>query len=170
MGSTKSFKSCTNLTTLVIGGGNTSIPAYVFEDCTSLNSVTFNEELKEIGSYSFDNTGLTKINIPSNIISISDYAFANSKLEEVDIPVTVLTVGGNAFAHNENLLKATIRTQYNGNYLFSSCTKLKEVHLEEGIEKIQNGMFDGCTSLTTINMPSSLSTINSYEVPFSCFE
>jgi hypothetical protein len=44
-------------------------------------------------------------------------------------------------------------------WAFSSCTGLKEVIIEEGIDYIPRGTFAGCSSLTSVTLPASMKGI-----------
>ena len=72
------FSSFTNLTTVILEEGVTSIGSSAFYNCTGLTTVTFEEgsELVSIGMEAFYNcSSLTSITIPSTITSIGSYAF-----------------------------------------------------------------------------------------------
>ena len=67
----------TEIETVIIEDGVTSIGAYAFQSCTSLSSITLAEGLTTIGGYAFYNCGTT--------------------IESVTIPESVTSIGGNAF-------------------------------------------------------------------------
>ena len=46
-----------------------------------------------------------------------------------------------------------------GDKVFSGCTKLTTINLPESLTSIGNEVFSGCTGLTTINLPASLTSI-----------
>lgn len=47
-----------------------------------------------------------------------------------------------------------------GSYAFYKCENLKEVVFEEGVLELNASSFQGCTSLTVINIPSSISSMS----------
>ena len=55
----------------------TSIGDNAFSDCSSLNSITFPNSVKNIGDFAFGNTSLTSITIPKSVTSIGNGAFAH---------------------------------------------------------------------------------------------
>lgn len=65
-----------NLASITIPEGVTSIGDYAFANCTGLTSIVIPESMASIGFYAFLNcTGLTSINIPENMTSIEHFAF-----------------------------------------------------------------------------------------------
>ena len=49
-----------------------------------------------------------------------------------------------------------------------TCKGLKEVLIEEGVQRIEKGVFVNCGNLTTIYIPKSATTISS-EVLYRCY-
>ena len=45
------------------------------------------------------------------------------------------------------------------NHAFSSCTELKKVVLNDGLQSIGSGAFEGCNSLQSINIPSTVTEL-----------
>lgn len=67
----------TQIKTIIIEEGVTSLGKSAFYDCTDLTSVTIGESVTSIGDYAFqDCTCLTSIMIPQNVISIGVAIFA----------------------------------------------------------------------------------------------
>ena len=62
--------------TVIIETGVTSIGDEIFEDCTSLIKVTIPDSVIAIGDYAFSYcTSLESIEIPNSVASIGEYAF-----------------------------------------------------------------------------------------------
>lgn len=71
------------------------------------------------------------------VIEITSEAFLENKtLESITLPQTIITLSG-----------------------FVRCSKLWEVHLENGIKIIGDGAFSGCVSLKTISLPDSVEVL-----------
>lgn len=67
-----------NLKSITIPSGVTSIGMHTFEGCSSLASVTIGNGVTNIGGYVFYNcTSLTSITIPGSVTSIGENAFRN---------------------------------------------------------------------------------------------
>ncbi|MGN1138859.1 MAG: leucine-rich repeat protein, partial [Ruminococcus sp.] len=59
----------------------TDISSNAFKNCSNIKSISIPTAIKNIGSYAFYNTGLTKVTLPKNIKSIGNYAFGAYELE-----------------------------------------------------------------------------------------
>ena len=98
------FYENTDIKTVVINTGVTSIGEGAFESCTSLTSITFadSSKLTSIGKAAFYGSGLTSITIPSSVTSIGEAAFYDcDSLTSVTITVPTgktLTIGKTTFS------------------------------------------------------------------------
>ena len=119
-----------------------------FRSCSQLSSVTLPSGLKRIGSNAFGScNALTTVSIPSSVTEIGDTPFSGSNLE--------YTVRDNIkYLGNEDepcmlLVKATDKNIVSCN--IAASTKF-----------IDKGAYDGCNSLTAIDIPSGVIGINPY--------
>ena len=72
------FCRCTNLTSITIPSSVTSIESCAFWECTSLTSITIPSSVTSIGGWAFGEcTNLMSITIPSSVTSIDEDAFQN---------------------------------------------------------------------------------------------
>lgn len=53
-------------------------------------------------------------------------------------------------------------TEYHGNGLFQDCTSLTSIVLGKGIPYLSNNMFKGCTGLSSITIPSQITSIDDF--------
>lgn len=157
------FDGCTSLTSVTIPGSVTSFGTGVFMGCSSLTSVTLSEGVKSISSQMFYGChALTSVTIPSTVERIGEYAFLECiSLTALTIPEGVTTIDGFAF-QGSGLTSLTIpgTVESVGWYEFTGCSALVSVTFSEGVKSI--GVwepFGGCTSLTTVYIPSSLTSI-----------
>ncbi len=99
------FSGCTNLTSITIGNGVSSIDYYLFSGCTGLTSVTISDSVTSIGYYAFYGcSSLTSITIPDSVTSIGDSAFrACTSLTNVIIGSGVTSIRSEAFAYCTSL-------------------------------------------------------------------
>ena len=105
------------------------------------------EGIEVIRDYSFEDSELTSISLPSTLTFIGEYAFYRSAL-------TSITIGGqqSSAAHSY----AQRRAPYSqpsitiGASAFASCNDLKTVILGANISEIQASAFRGCQSLTDV--------------------
>lgn len=65
-----------NIRSVTIPNSVKRIDGYAFENCYSLNSVTFSSGLKTISNGAFSNTNLKNVTIPNSVTEIYDCAFS----------------------------------------------------------------------------------------------
>ena len=113
-----------------------------FMNCASLTEVVFGNYLQTIGANAF-----------SGCVSMS---------QEVVLPSSMQTIGSSAFGKTLITSINTGGTTKLGNGVFASCKSLVWAELPQ-VELVGSGtlntLFDGCTSLVSVSMPS-LVTVN----------
>lgn len=136
------FSNCTNLTTVELGDGVTSIGKSAFLKCTQLPSITIGSGVTSIGTSAFTGcTALTKAEIKSG--AIGDNAFQDCKsLTDVTLGDGVTSIGRNAFLR---------------------CTVLTAIKIGSGVTSIGSGAFNGCTALTNANIGSGAIGANAFQ-------
>ena len=202
------FKDCTNLTNCNIPQSVKTINERAFQGCTGLEFDTLNlPNLTSIGSYALDGVKIRKLVITSlvNLPTQSRTLGAKSTLQEVvlsskcttlpvrvfdgytklntinlglittfnslclwgtgltgtlSIPSATGTLGDEAFTGTKitniaNLGSVTTIMRKT----FSLCTSLQSVNLPSTLITIGNSTFNGCSNLTTINLPETITTI-----------
>ena len=210
--SNNAFSSCKSLASITIPDGVTSIGKLAFDGCTSLTSITVPNSVTSIGYSAFENcTSLTSITIPNSVTSIDYDAFFGCKsLASITIPDSVTSISNNAFSSCISLTSITIPDSvtnigygafsdtayyndklnwkngilYIGNHLieakddisgsveikqgtkiiaesaFFGCTSLTSITIPDSVTSIGGGAFSGCTSLTSITIPDSVTSID----------
>ena len=160
-------------TEILIPDNVTKIKAYAFCGCERLTNVTIPNSVTSIGSYAFDSCSkLTNVTIPNSVTSIGSYAFDScSKLTNVTIPNSVTSIGYNAFSSCTQLKTAgPIGSGSNiefawetsiPNYAFEGCTSLTSIKIPNSITSIGVNAFCNCTSLWGITIPKSVTSIGS---------
>ena len=130
------YSNRSDITSVVIEPGVTSIGSQAFYECSNLTSITIPSGLTSIGEQAFGNcTGLTSITIPSGFISIGDYAFWNcTGLTSITIQNGVTSIGTGAFWN---------------------CTGLTSITIPSSVTSIGVNVFYNCTGLTNITVDSS---------------
>jgi len=104
------FHNMTGLKTLEIYGETTTIQSTTFQGCTSLQTVTFqNDKVSSIGSSAFAScTSLSGIDIPSAVTTIEQSVFNNCRnLKSVTMGDGVTSIGITAF-YNTGLTSITL--------------------------------------------------------------
>lgn len=158
----EAFRDSPYLREVIIEEGIAGIAENVFLNCTSLESITFPQSLKEIGTHAVTNTKWEK-----DIFEKSDEIIINDILVEVKsdvvsytIPDNVTCIASGAFYGNMELKEVGIndRLEKIGNYAFSGCTGLTDIKIPSGVKTIGYGAFSGCTQLE-ITVDSSVEQI-----------
>ncbi len=163
----KAFQNNTNITSVTISEGISSIGDYAFDGCTKLSSVTISTTVTAIGAYTFQKcTALTEVTFtsPSSIASIGDYAFSNcTALTEVTLPSSITSIGNYTFSAS-GLTNVTIPKEVTiiNSGTFSDCTNLTQVSMSNAVTIIDDYAFYGCSLLSDITLSNSLKTIGSY--------
>ncbi len=111
----------TEMTSIVIPDGVTSIGSYAFEGCSSLESITIPDSVTSIGDSAFyDCSSLTSVTIPDGVTNIGGFAFDNcSSLTSITIPDSVTSIYRYAFSGCSSLTDITYegtKAQWNAIY------------------------------------------------------
>ena len=196
----KAFGYCNGLTSVTIG---TSITGYmVFSGCSSLTNVTILNSVSSIGSNAFSGcSGLTSIEIPSSVTSIGYDAFYNCTNLKTVMNYSMLDItkgssdNGYVAYYADKVINApngsiednfifgvvsgkNILTGYLGedealilpaNYkgedyvigknAFSGNTSITSIEIPSSVTSIGDSAFEGCSGLTSIKIPSSVTSI-----------
>lgn len=135
---------------VVIGEEVTRIGACAFFGCKSLTSITIPNSVTTIGSGSFSGCEkLTSITIPSSVTNIEDNPFnACSGLLSIQVEE------GNTVYDSRNSCNAIIKTA--DNEIITGC---QNTIIPNSVKSIGAGAFHMCNGLTSIDIPSSVTTI-----------
>ena len=120
----KGLNDLSQITSLTISNGVTSIEVGAFEYCSNLTSITLPDSVTSIGDGAFYGcTSLTSITLPDSVTSIGEAAFVYcSSLTSITLPDNVISIGAAAFA---------------------GCTGLTSVTLWGNAPSVGSNMFDG---------------------------
>ena len=154
----------TNIKTVIIENGVTSIGDWAFFDCERLNSVTIPDSVTIIGEYAFSCcSNLNSFIIPNSVKSISDDMFSGcANLTSVSIPDTVTNIGKCAFNNCSNLTSIIIPDSVIsiGEAAFSTIdgSGLTSVTIGNSVTSIGHGAFNNCR-LESVIIPDSVTSI-----------
>lgn len=129
-----------NIKTINIESGVTSIGHFAFHDCKNLTNIT----------------------IPNNITTIGDYAFTScSNITDITMPDSIVSIGEGAFLSCYNLASITLSDSITviPAYTFDSCMKLASIIIPEGVTSIGECAFNTCDKLSSITIGSEMKDI-----------
>ena len=167
---------CTDILTVKIETGITTIKDYAFDGCRSLTSINvasgnlnysskdgvlFNKNKSILIQYPIGNQR-TEYTIPNSVTTIGDGAFSwCSSLTSVKIPNSVTTIGVCAFFDCSSLTSVTIPSSVTtiGNGAFEYCSSLTSVTIPNSVTTIEDYAFSWCSSLRSVTIPDSVTTI-----------
>ena len=183
------FAGCDAVTTIVIGADVAYIGANVFDDCVALTFVNVNvgnANYVSLDGILYDKNEKTILCIPAELSStdveildgvtaIDAYAFAGLlNLETVKIPASVAEIGENAFAGCDFLTAITVDIANEayasvGGILYNKAfteilyvpTMIEDVVvIVDGVAEITADTFAGCTEITVVYIPASVTEID----------
>ena len=157
------FENCTSLTSITIPNSVTRIDSRAFSDCTSLTSITIPDSVTRIGEFTFSGCeSLKSITIPDSVTSIGEGAFRDcTNLTSISIPDIVASIGESTFENCTSLTSITIPNSVTsiGDYTFNNCKSLTIITIPDSVTSIGDYTFRNCTSLTSITIPDSVTSI-----------
>lgn len=180
------FRGCTSLTSISYPSGLTSVNQGAFENSgltsmpsgweaggitygsgvfkgSAITSITFPDSWTTLprGDMCREMPALASVHLPNSLETIDQYAFYNcTALESITIPASVTYIGPRAFQGSgltdlPSGLNGTITLR---DYIFAG-TKMTDITLPDGMTTIPENMFNGCSSLTRVDL-NDVTTIN----------
>jgi hypothetical protein len=164
------FYYCTKLTSVTLPSTLKTLTEGAFGECTALTSVNLPEGLETIGDEAFYKTGLTgSITLPGSITSLGGGVFAKTAISEINLgegsifkkvgdciynaDKSVLIIYPSNCANTNVTVDSACRGIGYGAFWASNVTK---VTLPEGMRAIDEYAFVQASSLSEINLPSSV--------------
>ncbi len=152
----------TKITSVSIPGSVTTIGYYAFKGCEELSSITISSGVTTIETEAFYGcSALTSINIPNSVTSITPTSFTGCS------SLTTITVeSGNTKYDSRNNCNAIICKSNTDSKveLVSGC---KTTTIPDGVQVIGETAFQSQKDLTSITIPSSVTSIGNNAF-FSC--
>ena len=169
------YSNRSDITSVVIEPGVTSIGSLAFYKCSNLTSITIPSGLTSIGEMAFFYcSALTSVTIPNGVISIGNFAFGScTGLKSITIPSSVTSIENNIFQDCTGLTNITVdsnNTSYcsESGVLFNKdkttliyCPRGKtgSYTIPDGVTAIEDYAFYYCSGLTSVTIPSSVTSI-----------
>ena len=158
------FISMSNLQTIVLPNGITSIGEYAFSGCSNLANINIPESVTTVDNTAFMNC--SRLPIENNVRYADTYV-----IEAVDKTQTSYIlkentrfIGSAAFQNCSELESFTIPKNITAinNYTFSGCSSLNNVSMPNSVASIGDYAFSGCSSLNNVSIPNSVTSIGEY--------
>ncbi len=171
------FQGCSSLAKITLPSTLETIGYNVFDGCSSLSAITLPDGLKSIGSGVFRNCSAIKnISIPNvSSYELGEMFMGCSSLQSVKLPDGIEYFSNLMFAGCSSLTAITVPEGVTriGDSCFKGCLSLSEIILPSTLQKIEDGAFGygefydgydyvymgGCSNLTSIDIPSSVTYI-----------
>ena len=149
------FKSNTSITSfdeLEYFTGLTSIADEAFRGCSALTSVTIPNSVTSIGSNAFLVChGLTSITIPESVTTIGNAAFSTC----FSLTSIIVENGNSSFISEDGVLFNKEKTSL---LCYPAGKTQSEYTIPESVTRICSYAFDGCSALTSVTIPNSVTT------------
>ncbi|MBQ9468379.1 MAG: leucine-rich repeat protein [Clostridia bacterium] len=129
-----------------------------FMGCTSLSSYRFSWQVNEIGYRAFEESGLQSIDIPEGVTEIKAYTFYDTQVKDIYLPTTLESVDDHAFTCSDSVLHITDLAA------FLSCSfGGSESNPARGAKEIYIGdvLFEG-----ELRIPSSVTSLGNMALDF----
>ena len=153
-------------------GSITSIAINGFGYAMYMEGIYIPSSVVSIGSSALYNTKIQSVDLPYGLTTIGDAAFSSCKnLTSIEIPASVTSIEGNPFPSCSALNKITVESgsaQYHvdNNCLIETATKRlvsgcksSVIPTDGSVTIIGDGAFYGCTYLTSVTIPDSVTEI-----------
>ena len=177
---------CSEVLSVSIENGVTSVGSYAFSKCTNIENVTIPDSVTAIYSSAFAGCALLEsIKLPDSVKRIDERAFMNcTSLKNITMGSNINSIGWSAFENCKNLTNVyytgeiadwcaidfsksygsnTCNPMYYASYLYIKGVRPSgDIIIPETVTTIPYGTFKNCEELTNITIPNSVTAIDYY--------
>ena len=151
---------------IVIKEGVTGIGDFTFYGCEALEEVVLPDGLKRIGEVAFGYcTKLIDIFIPESVTDIEELAFYKTAayLDERNWSDNVFYLGDRLIKADAESVGGAYSVRKGTTHIeksaFSGCSSLSEIVIPDSVTSIGRDVFCGCSNLTNVTLPNSVTSI-----------
>lgn len=168
-----------DLTSIKLPSSLIKIKDDAFNSMDTLKSLVIDggaPNLNELGERSFSGcSNIEELDLSnSKLTSIPEGAFAYCKnLKTIKLPSTITSIGDEAFYNCQSLINIEGLDKCNlksiGSAAFSNCKALENLDFSQStFTNVPSKAFNGCSALTKITLPNTLTTIGGYAF-YACY-
>jgi len=165
------FNECKALTTIKLPNSLKTLDKQAFRSCWNLKNVEYSNQLETIGEGAFQDNlfGFEKFYFKGSVKNVGSYAFANGKLTCVHLKGD-MTMGDYVFQNDKSLKYVEFPATSSATQpltkvtegMFQNCTSLPFITLPTTVTEIKANAFNGCSNLNYVNIlaetPATLTT------------
>lgn len=153
----RTFGDCKRLKRIVIPEGVEELDWGIFAGCENLEEIVLPESLKKIDKQLFLNCKkLKKVTLPTTITKLPDECFKGCISLDIALDSNITELGNRVFEDCFKLSTFPENVELFGKNCFRNCRNILSANLNEHIETLPDGLFDGCTNLVNINSQKKL--------------
>lgn len=143
----KAFAGCSRLEGVIFPSAEPKISASAFEDCKALRLISFGSDWKAVNFALFSySQALESVFIPAKVIKITNLKLIKT-LQRVNVDRN-----NQAFSSIDGVLYSR-----DGKTLYACpCARMDALDVPNGVERIQEGAFKGCSGLTSVSLASTV--------------
>lgn len=150
------FEQCMSLTSVNFGDNVKVIPAYSFKDCTELRYATLSNSVEKIGMEAFkDCSSLSFIEIPMSVKKVESKAFYKSGIYEPVYNENMFIY----YAGNDTEYKIPDGIKVISETAFYENETLKSITIPNSVIRIDDYAFNEAKALENITIPNSVKEI-----------
>ena len=168
------FNGCSSLTSIEIPNSVINIGEHAISSCDNLTSIEIPNSVTSIGLGAFSRcNSLTSITIPDSVTSIANGAFYGcSSLTSITVNINNVkykSEGNCLIEKSTNTLMLGCKNSVIPNYVtsigfyaFNGCKSLTSIEIPNSVTSIGRDAFYACSSLTSIVIPDSVTSIGGW--------